>query len=557
MNVTPPGNGTVSKDGRIGFATVTYDENMADLGVEPGERLQELAGPLRADGVHVEYGGDIHFTEQEIGGASEMVGLIVAVFVLLIAFGSVVAMGLPLGTALIGLGAGLGLITIGESFVNMPTIAPTLATMIGLGVGIDYALFIVTRHREHLHQGHTVEDAAGRAIATAGQAVLFAGTTVVIAICGLQFVGIPMVSMMGYATAVVVAVSVVAAITLLPAFMGFAGHKIDSWRVPFVKVSATGDEHAFASRWSRHVARHPWRYLLGSLALLGTLAMPFASIRLGMTDHGNDPTDRTTRKSYDLLAEGFGRGFNGPLMLAIEKGDEPLDQVIPAVTKAVSADPGVAGVLPAPGPNAARRRRDRHRLPDDEPAGRRDRAARPSPARRRAPAGRRADREPVGPTSSGTTAAFIDISEKISSRLPVFIGAVLLMSFLLLMVVFRSILVPLKAALMNLLGIAAAYGVVVAIFQWGWGAGVFGVTESLPIIAFLPMLMFAILFGLSMDYEVFLMSRIREEYVKHRGQHRQRQHGHLAHRPGHHRGRDHHDQRVRRRSPSATTTPCR
>jgi len=187
--------------------------------------------------------------------------------------------------------------------------------MIGLGVGIDYALFIVTRHREHLHQGHTVEDAAGRAIATAGQAVLFAGTTVVIAICGLQFVGIPMVSMMGYATAVVVAVSVIAAITLLPAFMGFAGHKIDSWRVPFVKVSATGDEHAFASRWSRHVARHPWRYLLGSLALLGTLAVPFASIRLGMTDHGNDPTDRTTRKSYDLLAEGFGRGFNGPLLL--------------------------------------------------------------------------------------------------------------------------------------------------------------------------------------------------------------------------------------------------
>ena len=208
VKVTPPGDGTVSKDGRIGFATVTYDENMADLGVEPGERLQELAGPLRADGVHVEYGGDIHFTEQEIGGASEMVGLIVAVFVLLIAFGSVVAMGLPLGTALIGLGAGLGLITIGESFVNVPTIAPTLATMIGLGVGIDYALFIVTRHREHLHQGHTVEDAAGRAIATAGQAVLFAGTTVVIAICGLQFVGIPMVSMMGYATAVVVAVSV-------------------------------------------------------------------------------------------------------------------------------------------------------------------------------------------------------------------------------------------------------------------------------------------------------------------------------------------------------------
>jgi putative drug exporter of the RND superfamily len=335
--------------------------------------------------------------------------------------------------------------------------------MIGLGVGIDYALFIVTRHREHLHQGHTVEDAAGRAIATAGQAVLFAGTTVVIAICGLQFVGIPMVSMMGYATAVVVAVSVVAALTLLPAFMGFAGHRIDSWRVPFVKVSATGDEHAFASRWSRHVARHPWRYLLGSLALLGALALPFTSIRLGMTDAGNDPADRTTRKSYDLLAEGFGRGFNGPLLLAIEKGDTPLDRVIPAVTKAVSADPGVARVLPAPGPNAAGDVAVMTVFPTSSPQ---DAGTEQLVHRLRddvlPPVVEQTSSESV--LVSGSTAAFIDISEKISSRLPVFIGAVLLMSFLLLMVVFRSILVPLKAALMNLLGIAAAYGVVVAIF---------------------------------------------------------------------------------------------
>ena len=230
VKVMAPGPGMFSKDGRIGFATVTYDRNSVDLGMAPGKQLQDLAKPLRAEGVHVEYGGDLQYTAHEFGGTSEKVGLIVAVFVLLIAFGSVVAMGLPLGTALIGLGAGLGLLTVAESFVNLPTIAPTLATMIGLGVGIDYALFIVTRHREYLHDGHTVEDAAGRAIATAGQAVLFAGTTVVIAICGLQFVGIPMISMMGYATAAVVAVSVIAALTLLPAFMGFAGRNRGSVR---------------------------------------------------------------------------------------------------------------------------------------------------------------------------------------------------------------------------------------------------------------------------------------------------------------------------------------
>ncbi|MEZ5204553.1 MAG: MMPL family transporter [Acidimicrobiales bacterium] len=467
-----------------------------------------------AAGFEVEYGGEIRIGNQEIGGRSELIGLAVAVIVLLLAFGSVVAMGLPLATALVGLGSGLGLVTILEAFVSVPTTAPTLASMIGLGVGIDYALFIVTRHREHLHRGMTVEESVGRAIATAGQAVVFAGMTVVIAILGLVFVGIGSVAVMGYAVAITVLVAVIAAITLLPALLGLAGHKIDKLRVPGVKLGVGDDEHTIAARWSRHVSRHPWLYFGASALVLVLLLVPFASIRLGQTDAGNDPPDSTTRKAYDLLAEGFGAGFNGPLVVVVQRGDADFDTALPALSAAIAAESGeeVAAVAPNPrisddgeiavltvfprsAPQDEATQQLVHRLRKDvlpdavEAAG--------------------VDRALV----TGSTAFFIDISDKITSRLPIFIGSVLLMSFVLLMMVFRSVLVPLKAAIMNLLGIGAAYGVVVAVFQWEWGASAFGVEESLPIISFLPMFMFAILFGLSMDYEVFLMSRIREEYL--------------------------------------------
>ncbi|MBX3283903.1 MAG: MMPL family transporter [Acidimicrobiales bacterium] len=501
----------------IGFAFVTYGGTPGDIGVAPGERLVASASDLRGRGYTVEFGGEIQYGDQEIGGSSEIIGLGVAIIVLLVAFGSVVAMGLPLGTALIGLGTGLALISIGEAFLNVPTVAPTLATMIGLGVGIDYALFIVTRHREHLHQGMTVEESAGRSIATAGQAVVFAGITVVIAICGLQFVGIPSVALMGYAIAVTVAVAVLAAITLLPALLGFAGRAIDKLRVPGVKVAAAGGHHTYASRWSRHVSAHPWRYLLGSSLLLGALIVPFFSIRLGQTDAGNDPEGSTTRASYDLLAEGFGPGFNGPLAVVVTAGPgqtpAQLAAALPALSEAIAADPAVAFVSPEPqisesgttalltafatsAPQDAETQELVHRLRTDVLPD--------------AVADAGVDRALV----TGSTAFFIDISDKITGRLPMFIGAVLVMSFLLLMMVFRSVLVPLKAALMNLLGIGAAYGVIVAVFQWEWGGAWLGVDQSLPIISFLPMFMFAILFGLSMDYEVFLMSRVREEYLR-------------------------------------------
>ncbi|QXC60820.1 MMPL family transporter [Aquihabitans sp. G128] len=499
-------------DPRIGFAFVAYDGNGGDLGVKPGERLEASAADLRAQGYQVEFGGEIQIGKQELGSSSEAIGLGVAVIVLLVAFGSVVAMGLPLATALIGLGTGLGLITVATKFLNVPTIAPTLATMIGLGVGIDYALFIVTRHREHLHRGMTVEESAGRAIATAGQAVVFAGITVVIAICGLQFVGIHSVAMMGYAIALTVLVSVVAAITLLPALLGFAGHNIDKFKLPGVSAASAGGEHTLASRWSHHVSRHPWRYLLGSGLILAILIVPFFSIRLGQTDAGNDAPGSTTRKAYDLMAQGFGPGFNGPLAIAVEKGDTNFAKALDGLSKEIAKDPEVAFVSPQPvigadgttglltvfpksSPQDAETQQLVHRLRDDVlPQARQDTGVKRT-------------------LVTGQTAFFIDISDKITSRLPLFIGAVLVMSFVLLMMVFRSVLVPLKAALMNLLGIGAAYGVLVAVFQKGWGGQLFGVTESLPIISFLPMFMFAILFGLSMDYEVFLMSRVREEYL--------------------------------------------
>ncbi len=497
----------------IGFTSVSYRPSAEGHRVDAGDRLVAEATPLRDQGYQVEFGGELKVDAEKIGGSSEMIGLLVAVVVLLIAFGSVVAMGLPLGTALIGLGTGLSVITVAEAFIDVPTVSPTLATMIGLGVGIDYALFIVTRHREHLHQGESVEDSAARALATAGQAVVFAGITVVIAICGLQFAGVPVMATMGYATAVVVLISVAAAITLLPAFLGFAGTNIDKLKVPGVKAAAAGDENSVASRWSRHVSDHPWRYLLLSLAFLGTLIIPFFSIRLGQADDGNAPPGSTRREAFDLLAEGFGPGFNGPLAIVVEKGDGPFDASIATLVTAIGKDPEVVFVVPKATVNPAGDTAIVTVFPKHSPqdAGTQELVHRlRHDVLPRAAVEAGVDR----PLVTGRTAVFIDISEKITARLPPFIGGVLLMSFILLMIVFRSILVPLKAGLMNLLGIGAAYGVVVAVFQWQWGGRLLGVEEALPISSFLPMFMFAILFGLSMDYEVFLMSRVREEYLR-------------------------------------------
>ncbi len=503
-------------DGRVAYADVQYDVPSDEIRTAAFGRLEDTAAEVnRSDVVRMELGGDLpsEAVQPEFGG-QEFVGLLVAAIVLLFAFGSIIAMGLPIGIALVGLATSVGLITIIASFVDVSSVSPTIATMIGLGVGIDYALFIVTRHRENLQLGLTVEDAAGRALATAGSAVLFAGITVMIAICGLAIAGIPLVTVMGLTAGLTVAVMVAVALTLLPALLGFAGHKIDSVRLPFMRGRAAATRPARESmwhRWGRQVSAHPWRYLAAGVIALALLMAPVFSLRLGMTDNGSMPESITTRRAYDLLADGFGPGFNGPLLLSVELNGASVAS-LDGLERAVAADPDVAAVAPAQanaGGTAAVLRVIPRSSPQDEATTtlihrlRRDvipQAMDPVPD--------------AAVYVGGQTATFIDISDKVASRLPYFIGAVIVLSVLLLMMVFRSVAVPIKAAVMNLLSIGAAYGVIVAVFQWGWLKGLVGVQETVPIVSFLPMMLFAILFGLSMDYEVFLLSRIREEYLR-------------------------------------------
>ncbi|MGK2950176.1 MAG: MMPL family transporter [Acidimicrobiales bacterium] len=509
---------------RTALAEVRYSAEITDLGEAALADLDAAMAGARRAGVQVELGGDLaQYSAQPETKAAEALGVVAAVFILLFTFGSVIGMGLPIGIALFGLAVSTALMLVLASVVEVSTSAPILGTMIGIGVGIDYALFIVTRHRQHLVEGSTVEDAAGRANATAGQAVIFAGGTVVIAICGLALAGIPLVTTMGLAAAIVVAVMVVASITLLPALFGFAGTRLAVASLPWVRRrearQAARAERLVRlggaapltrwERWGLHVSSHPWRYLGAGTAVLLLLSAPVLSMRLGQTDAGNSPPDSSIRRAYDLLAEGFGPGFNGPLLVVLEHPSD-VGPAAEALTAALGDDPGVAlvapaqanaagdtlvlPVIPASAPQAAETTELVHRL-------RRDHVP--------------AVEEASGAAGyvSGLTAVFIDLSDKVASRLPVFIGAVVGLSFLLLMAVFRSVLVPLKAALMNLVSIGSAYGVVVAVFQWGWLKDVIGLEETVPIVSFVPMFMFAILFGLSMDYEVFLLSRVREEYL--------------------------------------------
>jgi putative drug exporter of the RND superfamily len=518
VSPTETGANGISRSGDIGYAVVNYAKPSNEIKPEDLTKLEAAMQPARDAGMQVEFGGEVaRAGERPDLGSTEIYGLLAAMIVLLIAFGSVVAMGVPIGTALVGLAVGLSTVTVLTNFFDISEISTTIATMIGLGVGIDYALFVVTRHREQLAAGMTVHDSAGHANGTSGLAVVIAGTTVVIAICGLVVAGIPTVTAMGFSSAVVVAVSVIAAITLLPALLGLAGTKINSLRLPWVKRNqAAAAMHpdnvrtGMWARWATHVADRPWRYLIASVVVLLALAAPALSMRLGQTDAGTLQTSSTQRRAYDLLGTGFGKGFNGPLLLVAEvpSGDTAtLDPVIAAV----AADPDVQAV------GAARLNPDGNTavirvLPKSSPQ---------APGTSELVSRLRADVIPSAVANTdvkvyvgGSTAAFIDISDRIASRLPFFIAAVIGLSFLLLMVVFRSILIPVKAAIMNVLSIGAAYGVIVAVFQWGWFRDLFGVEQSLPIVSFIPMMMFAILFGLSMDYEVFLLSRIREEWLR-------------------------------------------
>jgi RND superfamily putative drug exporter len=504
------GEAGVSRDRTIAFSTVHYDEGISELGRAGADRLTQVGGPAREAGLEVEFGGPlVEYTHLPETGSAEVVGITVAVIVLFIAFGSVVAMGLPIVTALLGLGTSLAIMWLLSRVVNVPTLTPTLATMLGLGVGIDYALFIVTRFREGLARGLAVEEAVGRAVATAGQAVLFAGCTVMVAIWGLWVSGLPFIGLIGSVASIAVLVAVVAALTLLPALLGFLGRRIDSLGVGWLRRRGEVNHRGVWARWARIVATHPWRSLVAGLVVIGALMVPMFSMRLGL-EVGIAGKGSTQARAAALIDRGFGRGVNGPLLLVAELPRSGDGDAVQGIADAVSADPDVM-MMTKPAVSADGTTAVMTAIPW---SGRADQETSDLVSRLREQILPPLERQ-TGATVlvGGATAVFMDLSHRVTSRLLPLIATVVAMSFLLLLLVFRSLLVPIKAAVLNGLSICAAYGAVVAVFQWGWGAGLLSLDGTVSIISFVPMVMFAILFGLSMDYEVFLLSRIREEYL--------------------------------------------
>ncbi|MGW6390473.1 MMPL family transporter [Streptomyces sp. NPDC055103] len=516
--------GLVSADGRIAVVRVQYPDQ-SRLSAEDLDALVDLGDRLRPElPLRIEMGGNLFYAFSDAdGGVSELIGLLAAAAILFLAFGSLVAAALPIGMAVFGLTVGVATMTVLAGVTEVPTFAPVLGSMVGLGVGIDYALFVLARHREYLACGLDPQAAAGRAVATAGRPVVFAGGTVVVSILGLAVANVPFMTVGGFAVSIVVLTMVLASVTLLPAFLGAAGPRLaragrigralrsrKPARLAGRRDPAAGAAHAAGwRRWIGHVSRHPVAYAVGAAALLLTATLPVFGLRVGLPDDGSLPHSRTERRAYDLVAEGFGPGTNGPLVIVADPTGDP--GVLDRLVGAVAADPGIASVAPT--------HIDRATgiatlvvFPTTSPQ---DKATADTIARLRTDVLPTA----IGPGPArahvgGAAASLSDVGRRTSQRLPVIVAAVLAMSFLLLMLVFRSILVPLKAVLLNLLSIGAAYGIMVAVFQWGWGGAFIGLEATVPIVSFIPAFLFAILFGLSMDYEVFLLSRVREEYLR-------------------------------------------
>ena len=538
--------------GTIAYAEVEMPDDI-DF-TRAGEIRDEiLADAPDIEGLRIEMGGFI-FAEFE-QPSSETLGIAFAIVILILAFGSVLAMGLPVGVALFGIGIGTSIVIGLSHLFTVPETAQFIGLMIGLGVGIDYALLMVTRYREQLHAGHTVRESVAVCMDTAGRSVLFAGTTVVISLVGLLLVRVTFVNGLALGAALVVAITVAASLTLLPALLGFAGERIEvtRWRgllaAGFAAIGLLGAglkvgplaglgfllavtiiagffvpalkrevkhrppkprRETTAYRWSRIIQHRPWMSALAGALILLLLAVPVLGLRLGNSDESNYPDDTSTKQAYDLLVAGFGPGFNGQLLLVAELPDGTDVDSLDAVTDAVAADDDVAQasppqvnddgtaviwqVAPTSGPQEKATNQLVNRLRDDVLPPVEDEIG-------------------TQVAVTGNVAVGIDFTDYLASRMPYFFTAVLGLSFLLLMVVFRSLLVPLKAVIMNMLSIAAAYGIVVALFQWGWLSDITGV-EPAPIEPWIPMMLFAIVFGLSMDYEVFLLSRIREEWIR-------------------------------------------
>ncbi|MGW1811327.1 MMPL family transporter [Streptomyces sp. NPDC002078] len=515
-HVTAVSAPVTSADGRTAYTAVSFDEQLKNLGHDYTGRLDKATGPARAAGLGVAYGGDLDQVVRAPADdmLSEGVGVVTALVILLLAFGSVLAALLPLVTALIGVGVGLGIVGIVAATLSFATSATTLAGMIGLGVGIDYALFLTTRFRQDLIEGRDPADAAARTAHTSGRAVLVAAVTVAVAMLSLYACGLTFIGKIGLAATCAVVVTAAAALTLVPAALGLVGRRIDRFglRRQVAEGTGAGDGH---NRYADLVARRPWTFLVVGVAVLGVCSLPLLSMRLGHVDAGADRPGSSTRTAYDWIAhadgQGFGAGANGPIVTVVDVSGAklPVDRITGDVTAALRATHGVAAFTPLKASADGRilvTTLTPTTGPQDAATG----------DLLDALSGRTLPKALHGTGAkaylTGTVAGQADFRDTVGERLPLVIGIVLVLAFLLLMTVFRSLVIPLKAVVLNLCTTAASYGVLVAVFQWGWGDWLLGLSEPVPIESYVPMMMFAIVFGLSMDYEVFLLSRIAEAW---------------------------------------------
>ena len=503
----PENASQIAPGGLIAYADLNFADRENEEYTDAGSTIKDLREEIEVEGLTIELGGFI-FAEQP-AFSSEFIGIAAAIIILLVAFGSIIAMGLPIITALFGIGAAAAIIGLLTLILEMPEFTSQVAAMIGIGVGIDYALLVVTRYRTGLHDGLTPEQAVVLSLDTSGRAVIFAGLTVVFALLGMFMMNLEFVRGVSIAAILAVFLTAAAAITMLPALLGFAGRNIDKLGLPHRKEREGDSERSFWYRWSRLIQAHPWPALIVSAGILIVMAIPLFSIRLGFGDTGNLPEDDTARNAYDLVAEGFGPGRNSPLLVVARSDDGSPDEAeLQDLATRLEATEGVAAVTqPVPvgedlalisvysefDPQDERTDDMVHRVRDDVVPEVEDSSS-------------------LTVLTTGGPAFLVDFADYTAERLPLFIAVVLGLSFLLLLFVFHSVVVPIKAVIMNLLSIGAAFGLMVAVFQWGWGLELIGVGREGPIEAWAPMMLFAIVFGLSMDYEVFLLTRIREEY---------------------------------------------